>query len=66
MEKLDLEFEKKRDILQKLCKELDPFSPIPEESRKILENFGIKNFSNPFLLTKELLLLLENEYARKH
>ncbi len=66
MEKIDLEYQEKRKILKKICKDLDPFVPIPDESRKILEYFGIKEFTNPFLLTKELLLLLEKEAAEEH
>jgi hypothetical protein len=66
MEKIDLEYQEKREILKKICKDLDPFVPIPEESKKILEYFGIREFSNPFLLTKELLLLLEKEASEEH
>lgn len=66
MEKTNTEIDQKKAILRKICKDLDPFSPIPEESKKILEYFGIKDFSNPFLLTKDLLLLLERESAEKH
>lgn len=66
MEKFKGEIEEKRQILRKICKDLDPFLPIPEESKKILEYFGIKDFTNPFVLTKDLLLLLEKESAEKH
>ena len=66
MEKFTHENEEKKAMLRKICKDLDPFSPIPEESKKVLEFFGIKDFSNPFSLTKDLLLLLEKEAAEKH
>jgi hypothetical protein len=66
MEKSIAEIEEKRATLRKICKDLDPFLPIPEESKKVLEYFGIKDFTNPFVLTKDLLLLLEKESAEKH
>lgn len=52
--------------LVKICRELDPFSPIPPEDEKVLRDFGIKDFSDPFAITKELLKLLDLVDEKKH
>jgi len=67
MEKENLpQSEEQRSELVKICRELDPFSPIPPESEKVLRNFGIKDFSDPFKITEKLLKLLELVDEKKH
>ncbi|RLA63020.1 MAG: hypothetical protein DRQ88_11645 [Epsilonproteobacteria bacterium] len=58
--------DKQRSKLVKICRELDPFGPIPPESEKVLRNFGIEDFSDPFTITKELLKLLDLVDEKKH
>ncbi|TDJ03620.1 MAG: hypothetical protein E2O68_09770 [Deltaproteobacteria bacterium] len=52
--------------LVKICRELDPFGPIPPEDEKVLRDFGINDFSDPFAVTKELLKLLDLVDEKKH
>ena len=46
--------------LNGLCNDLDPYLPIPDDMKIMLKNYGIEDFYDPFDITNQLLLLLEN------
>lgn len=60
-------FEKKREFLQekikilnKLCHEIDPYQSIREDHQKVMAEFGISEFSDPFKVTNLLVVELED------
>lgn len=52
--------EKKRDQLQFLCQNLDPFKPIEESDKKILKEFNLHLIDDPYRLTALLVTLMED------
>lgn len=52
--------EKDINELSEICRNLDPYLPIPDYQKKNLEKFNITEFYDPFAITNKLLLLLEN------
>ncbi|MBI2521236.1 MAG: hypothetical protein HYV97_12485 [Bdellovibrio sp.] len=51
--------EKKIAELTLLAQTLDPFKGPTKQESKILKKYGIADFADPFLLTNQVLLLLE-------
>lgn len=45
--------------LRSLCFEVDPYSGISSDQIEQLKRYGITDFSNPFLITNQLLMLLD-------
>lgn len=56
---------RKINLLKKLCDEVDPWSPLPPEQIAALEKFQIVSTEDPFQLTNQLLLLLEDALEEK-
>ncbi len=54
------ELKKKATALKKLCQGLDPYAPLSALQKKKLTNLGVQNLEDPFQLTNQLLLLLED------
>lgn len=52
--------QKQINELQKLCDELDPYSEICAEHKKVLNKYGIADLNDPFSLTNRLILMLED------
>lgn len=52
--------EKKRDQLQFLCQNLDPFKPLEESDKKILRQFNLHLIDDPYRLTALLITLMED------
>ena len=58
-ENSEVQLKNKLEIVQSLCKSIDPFQvPINEEDKVILESLGIHE-SNPIKVTNELLVLID-------
>ncbi len=51
--------------LKELCQDLDPYSPLTDLTKSKLQAFGIKDLENPFTITNQLLLLLENAISEQ-
>lgn len=49
----------KAELISSLCEEINPYSELPKETKDLLFFLGIVDFYDPFAITKELLLLLE-------
>ncbi len=54
------ELKKKAAVLKKLCQELDPYAPLGARQKKKLASLGVNNLDDPFQITNQLLLLLED------
>ena len=52
--------------LNQLCANLDPYATIDEEEIKVLKKFNIQNWQDPFKLTNQLVLLLEDSIEELH
>lgn len=48
------------DLLKKVCLNLDPYSPLNESQVKTLLSLGVKDLDDPFRVTNELILKMEN------
>lgn len=46
--------------LKDLCLKIDPYSPLSEGEKSELNELGIKNIDDPFRLTNELILRMED------
>ena len=46
--------------LKEMCLKLDPYQPLTEGEIGDLEELGIKNIDDPFRLTNELILKMED------
>ena len=55
------------EILKDLCQNLDPFVPLNADMKSLLESLGIEHCDDPHILTKKLILMLEQalESAQK-
>ena len=62
-EKIEM-LEIKVTMLKDLAHELDPYQEITEEMKHRLMFFGIDEFYDPFYITNQLLLLLENNLEK--
>ena len=52
--------------LREICDQLDPYRPLSPEMQQQLQQFGINDFSDPFQITNQLLLLLEDTLTELH
>ena len=52
--------EEKIESLKELCDTLDPYLPICLETKEELLALGVKDLDNPFSITNQLLLLMED------
>ncbi|MFZ8933427.1 MAG: hypothetical protein ACO20H_04575 [Bacteriovoracaceae bacterium] len=57
MDYTDLENEAQK--LSKLCQMINPYEKLGKETKDELFRLGIVNFEDPFAITNELLILLE-------
>lgn len=46
--------------LNQLCRKIDPYAEITQKQKELLKEFGIFQFDDPFLLTNQLVALLED------
>lgn len=53
------EFEHKLQLAEKISLEVNPYEPLPLNVKEVLFFLGIVDFSNPFNITNELLILME-------
>ena len=56
-------------ILQDICDKIDPFQGISKEDRTILAQMGDFDYSNPYQLTNQLIVMMEDtleELKRPH
>jgi|GEM_PF-2967262 len=54
------ELEKTVGALTKLCQEINPFNPLTENERASLKMLEINPEENPYAITNQLILRLEN------
>lgn len=52
--------------LGQLCNELNPYGAISDDHKKILMSYDILDFSDPFKITNQLLVLLEDSIDELH
>jgi hypothetical protein len=55
-----IELELKISKLRYICENVNPYAEIPDEMQSKLKEIGIKDFSNPFTFTNNLILLMED------
>lgn len=48
------------NILKNLCNTINPYEKISDQQKKILAQFHITDFYDPFTITNKLLVLLED------
>lgn len=46
--------------LRRLCEDLDPYSPLSKEEQELLESLGVYSYNDPFQLTNELIMKMED------
>ena len=51
---------RKAEILKELCLNIDPYKPFDEGTQEILTQLGIKDLDDPFRVTNQLILRMEN------
>ncbi len=54
------ELETRIKVLRSLCDQLDPYSPLEAETKNRLKELNINPINDPFALTNQLLLLMED------
>lgn len=54
------ELTSKADQLKNICLNLDPYAPMSEAEVETLKSLGLKELEDPFRLTNELILRMEN------
>lgn len=54
------ELNSRANTLKELCLSLDPYSTLKEEDREKLVELGCKEIEDPFRLTNELILKMED------
>jgi len=52
--------------LQKICQDLDPYAPLSNEVKCELQRFGIYEFTDPFTITNQLLVTMEDAIEKLH
>lgn len=61
LNQLDISQLKSRaQLLRELCENLDPYSPLTREERNLLESLGVYDYEDPFQLTNELIMRMED------
>lgn len=61
LNQLDISQLKSRaQLLRELCENLDPYAPLTKEERDLLESLGVYNYEDPFQLTNELIMKMED------
>lgn len=48
------------DYLKQLCLNLDPYAPLDKKQKETLLNLGVKDIDDPFRVTNELIMQMEN------
>ena len=56
----------KVEKLNLLCTDLDPYKEIPTQFQKELNNIGIFELNDPFVVTNKLVILLEESIEELH
>jgi len=61
LNQLDIaQLKSRAQLLRELCENLDPYSPLTNEERDLLESLGVYNYEDPFQLTNELIMKMED------
>ena len=61
LNQLDISQLKSRaQTLRRLCEDLDPYSPLTKEEKGLLESLGVFDYNDPFQLTNELIMRMED------
>lgn len=61
LNQLDISQLKSRaQTLRRLCEDLDPYSPMTKEDLDTLESLGVYSHNDPFQLTNELIMKMED------
>ena len=61
LNQLDISQLKSRaQTLRRLCEDLDPYSPMTKEDLDLLESLGVYSHHDPFQLTNELIMKMED------
>jgi len=61
LNQLDISQLKSRaQFLRELCENLDPYSPLTREDKDLLESLGVYSHEDPFQLTNELIMKMED------
>jgi len=61
LNQLDISQLKSRaQTLRRLCEDLDPYSPMTKEDLDLLESLGVYGHNDPFQLTNELIMKMED------
>jgi len=55
-----IQLEKRVDTLKHICQDLNPYEPMTEQQKTVLERFDITDISDPFKVTNLLLMQLED------
>ena len=55
-----LETQEKFKLLQYVCQNLDPYQEISSQMKEILHTLGIVNFDDPFQITNQLIMMMED------
>lgn len=58
--------EAKIETLGAICNEINPYAEISDEQKMKLMNFNIVDFHDPFKITNQLLMLLEDAIDELH
>ncbi len=65
--KLELHLlEQKIADLKNLCLTIDPYSPLNDQDKELLNRYQIYDFYDPFMLTNKLILALEDALEEWH
>ncbi len=64
-EKIDY-LEARIKVLGDICSEINPYEEIPDELKMRLMDFNILNLDDPFKVTNQLLMLLEDSIDELH
>lgn len=54
------ELNNRASLLKEMCLKIDPYSPLQPREKEELQELGIKNIDDPFRLTNELILRMED------
>ena len=60
------ELEKKVALLRSLCDRINPYAPLSPKVQKQLKSLGVTPEGDPFALTNQLLLLMEEALEELH
>lgn len=63
--KPSLSTQEKFNLLHYLCQNLDPYQEISSEMKEMLKKVGITELSDPYEITNQLILMMEDALNKK-